>query len=133
MSYSVAIPRAQGYGFVTAIIGAATTVTSLIYQDRMQARQIKRERHERERAQAREAEDRARAQAAAKAAAEAAAIQAEITKNATGGAVAVDAHGRPLPASGVAAALRLPGGISPTMILVGVGGIGLLWLLVGRK
>lgn len=123
----------RGYGWVTGLITGLTTVTSQLIGASMQQRQLKRERHDRERAAA-EAEAARQSQlAAAKAALEAQQLQTQIAQNATGGVTMVDAHGMPLPASGVSAGAMLGGGLNP-MLLVGAGvlGLGLIFMLRRR-
>lgn len=125
----------RGLGSWTSVITAGLQTTlalsTMIYQERMAARQHKIERHERERAQAAEAERQRQAAAAAAELAKQQQVQSQIAANATGGAVAVDAHGRPLPASGIAAAI--PGGSNIMVIgLVGVAAIGLI-AFMGRR
>jgi len=126
-------PAHSGYGFVTALITAGTTLTSMIFQERMSSRQHRQARHERARVQQREADERARQAAAAAELVKMQQAQTQIATNATGGAVAVNAHGQPLPASGVASGF-IPAGMSPTVLLVGAGVIGLgLIFIMGRK
>jgi len=125
----------RGLGSWTSVITAGLqtglAVTTMIYQERMAARQHKIERHKRERAQAAEAERQRQAAAAAAELAKQQQVQSQIAANATGGAVAVDAHGRPLPASGIAAAI--PGGSN--VVLIGLAGIAVIGLIafVGRR
>lgn len=126
---------AQSYGWIAPLITTVGNVTTLIFQERMAARQHKIERHRREREQAAAEAERQRQAAAAKAEAEAQAqlVQAQIAANATGGAVAVDAHGRPIPASGVAAMSVGRGG--NTMLMLGGAAVAavVLFMVVGRR
>jgi regulator of protease activity HflC (stomatin/prohibitin superfamily) len=121
-----------GLGWVAPLISSLTTVTSMIFQERMAARQHKQERHERQRRLAEEQAARDRAAAAAKAAAEAQMVQAQLAAGATGGAVATNAQGQLLPASGIATAMPAGG---RNMLMLGVAGVAVvgLFMFMGRR
>ena len=125
-----------GYGSVTSIITASLqtglALTTMVFQERMAARQHKIDRHERERAAAAAQAERDRQAAAARELAQQQAVQAQIAAGATGGAVAYDAHGNLLPASGVATGASPLGG---NIMLIGLAGIAVVGLVafMGRR
>lgn len=111
----------QWSSVITASLQAGVALTTMLYQDKLRRDAETRAKHE----AAREAENQRQIAAlqakAAADAAKAAQAQAAVTAGATGGALAVNAQGQLLPASGVAA--MVPGGGNKTLILVGVIGV----------
>ena len=121
----------------TAGLQAGIAATTIIFQTRAAAEADRSARREAARERQFQLDLIAQQRAAAAAAAKARAAQAAVTAGATGGAVAYDARGQLLPASGVAApgSFTMPGGISRNMMIVGV--IGVLGIgaiaLMGRR